>query len=107
MFDAFNGLTPTGGGTAGADSGIALGLSSTSLPTVPTTYFSNIADNPTPDGGEFIRPGATPPINCSGDNTNGAIVVKVVTGTDTLPNATASGNPKNSYGFIRFRAKVN
>jgi uncharacterized repeat protein (TIGR01451 family) len=95
---AFNGLTPTDGGLPGADSGMALAIGPT------MTYLSNAADT---DRGEFFVSGTTPTTNCSGANTNGAVVVKIVTGANTIPNATAPGTPNNSYGFIRFRAKVN
>jgi hypothetical protein len=36
------------------------------------------------------------------NNDNGAIVVKI----QDLPKADTPGSPTNSYGFIRFRAKV-
>lgn len=62
---------------------------------------------PTLPRGQFFAPGTTAPASCSGANTNGAVVVKVVTSPTTLPNASAPGNPTNSYGFIRFRARVN
>lgn len=100
--NAFNGSTPRDGGTPSTDSGIALALDATTLPTNPTVYLTNIAD--APDRGQFFPPGTTPSTSCSGQNTNGAIVVKV---SPNLPHATAPGTPPNSYGFIRFRAKVN
>ena len=34
---------------------------------------------------------------------NGAVVVNM----GSIPNATGSGTPANSYGFIRFKAKIN
>ncbi len=86
------------------DYGIALGLSNTSLPTEPTTYLTNAADA---DRGRFYTAGTTPPLSCSGSNNNGAIVVNVATSPATLPRAIAPGNPPNSYGFIRFRVRVN
>lgn len=58
------------------------------------------------DRGEFFPAGTTPSANCSASNDNGAVVVDVVTNPDTLPQATAPGVPTNSYGFIRFRARV-
>jgi hypothetical protein len=73
--------------------------------TTPTAYLTNANDSP--DRGQFFAPGTTPPASYSGANTNGAVVVKVVTSPTTLPNAIAPGNPTNSYGFIRFRARVN
>jgi uncharacterized repeat protein (TIGR01451 family) len=98
----FNGLTPTDGGLPGADSGIAIAIGPT------TTYLSNVRDT---DRGEFFVTGSVLPASCSSAiNPDGAIVVNVVTNTTTpssLPNATSPGNPTSSYGFIRFRAKVN
>ena len=44
-----------------------------------------------------------PNIVCDGTNTNGAIVVNL----QDLSNATGSGTPNTSYGFVRFKATVN
>jgi uncharacterized repeat protein (TIGR01451 family) len=93
----FNGLTPTDGGLPGADSGMALTIGST------TTYLTNVKDS---DRGEFFAGGTTPATTCSGANTNGAVVVNIVQGSNTLANATAPGTPTNSYGLVRFRALV-
>lgn len=68
------------------------------------TYLTNVND--APDRGQYFSPGMTPSVNCSGANTNGAVVVKVVASPATLPNATAPGTPANSYGFVRFVTKV-
>ncbi len=65
--------------------------------------LSNVPDG---DRGEYFVPNSTPPINCSGTNTNGAVTVKVVDGVLELPNATSPGTPNDSYGFVRFRAKA-
>ena len=79
-----------------------------------TTALSNEFDN---DQGEFYQPNTDPPTFCqkvdsttgnlvtvnSGNNLSGAIVVKLDT---SLPFATGTGIPTNSYGLIRFRAKV-
>ena len=100
---AFNSLTPIDGSLPGADLGIGLALNSTSLPTTPTVYLSNVADA---DRGEFFAAGKKPPVACSGSNSNGAVIVTVVKKPNTLPHATGSGTPTNSYGFIRFRARV-
>ncbi len=102
--NAFNGLAPTDGGLPGTDLGIAIALSSTSAPTQPTAYLTNVPD---PDRGQFFAPRITPPTACSGSNNNGAVVVNVVTNPTTLPKATAPGTPSNSYGFVRFRVRVN
>ena len=80
-----------------------------------TTALSNDFDN---DQGEFYRPNTNPPTFCqkvdsatgnlvlvnSANNSSGAIVVELDT---ALPFATEAGIPTNSYGLIRFRAKVN
>jgi uncharacterized repeat protein (TIGR01451 family) len=80
------------------ESGINLTIGPTS------TNLTNVPDS---DQGQFFNPGATPSVSCSTANTNGAVVVNVVKSPAVLPNATAPGTPNNSYGFIRFRAKVN
>ncbi|MCX7593898.1 MAG: GEVED domain-containing protein [Fischerella sp.] len=59
------------------------------------------------DVAQYFPPGEDPTIvypsiDCGGANTNGAVVVNL----GNLPNATASGTPTNSYGFIRFRGRV-
>lgn len=103
--------------------GIALALSTSSLPTAPTQYLTNAVDG---DRGYYYAAGdASTPSACKkldsagtvlsqgqAANTNGAVVINVVkTGdispNDFLPPATTSGNPINSYGFIRFKANVN
>lgn len=82
--------------------------------------LSNAADA---DEGTFIAPGIAPvdpeaalplcgkpdpndpdkfvPVDAT-DNVDGIVVVEL----DFLPEATAPGTPANSYGFIRFRARV-
>jgi uncharacterized repeat protein (TIGR01451 family) len=102
--NAFNGMSPEDtGGLPGVDRGIALGLSTTSFPTAPTAYLSNVQDG---DRAQFFPPGTTPPVSCSGINSSGAVVINVVTSPTNLPPATATNTPANSYGFIRFRARV-
>ncbi|MBE9046450.1 DUF11 domain-containing protein [Pleurocapsales cyanobacterium LEGE 10410] len=101
----------------GTASGIRL-LNSSATSATPTN-LSNAADT---DEGTFYAPGTAPPtvgspatnlckkVDSSGstvevdatNNDNGAVVVEI----DSLPAATAPGTPANSYGFIRFRAKV-
>ncbi|MEP1059936.1 MULTISPECIES: DUF7507 domain-containing protein [Cyanophyceae] len=68
---------------------------------------TNLTNVPDADGGQFFNPGAVPSVACSAANTNGAVVVNVVKSPANLPNATAPGTPNNSYGFIRFRVKIN
>jgi uncharacterized repeat protein (TIGR01451 family) len=93
-------------------------LNSTILP-IPTTPngLTNAADS---DGGRYYPPGdPNTPTTCKkfnnsgvkiaegvAANTDGAIVVEVAKGATNLPASTGAGNPANSYGFVRFRAKV-
>ncbi|MBD2356976.1 DUF11 domain-containing protein [Tolypothrix sp. FACHB-123] len=99
---AFNGQSPTDGGLAGADRGIALAIGSTT----PTVYLSNIADSS--DRGIYYPPNDPSTPSFCGNNTNGAVLVNITRSPDfpSLPQATGSGTPSNSYGFVRFRAKV-
>lgn len=100
--------------TYGTEVGIALGLVSSSLPTTPNLKLSNLLND---DQGEFYAPGKTPPAFCkqhdlnnptvlipATNNSNGAVVVNL---NAPLPFATNPGVPTNSYGFIRFRVRVN
>ena len=79
--------------------------------------YTNNDDN---DTAKFYPAGSTLPNVCgTATNTTGAILVNLgadATGTNisasggtggTLPNSTASGSPTTSYGFVRFKAKVN
>ncbi|NEP02429.1 MAG: hypothetical protein F6K58_28035 [Symploca sp. SIO2E9] len=96
---AFNSTpVPDPKGLPGTNRGIALSLGN--------SYFSltNAADG---DAGQFFPAGVEPTtrypeINCGGFNTNGAVVVVL----GNLPQATAPGVPRDSYGFIRFRGRV-
>ncbi len=102
--NTFNGQTPLdSGGLSGTDVGIALASSSETIPTAPTVYLTNTQDG---DRGLFYPAGTDLPAACTGANTNGAVVVNVVSSPDTLPPATAPGTPPNAYGFVRFRAQV-
>lgn len=64
--------------------------------------LTNTADT---DAGQYINANASLPtgVNCGAANTNGAVIVNL----GNVPNATSAGTPTNSYGFIRFRVKVN
>ncbi|MDM9581441.1 lamin tail domain-containing protein [Nostoc sp. GT001] len=96
----FNGMTPNDGGLPGADRGIALAIGSTT----PTLYLSNVGDS---DRGYFYTANDSGTPSYCGTNTNGAVVVNItVPSFPNLPAATGSGTPANSYGFVRFRAKV-
>lgn len=77
--------------------GIQLAIGSTVTP------LTNVPDG---DKGEYFVPNSTPSSTCSSSNTNGAVVVNVVKGTEQLSNATGAGTPSDSYGFVRFRAKA-
>ena len=92
--------------------GIALGLESSS-PAITEKFLTNTEDM---DEGKFSAPETILPIGLcqkvdsngntvevnTNNNENGAIVIDI----DSLPSATAPGYPGNSYGFIRFRAKI-
>jgi uncharacterized repeat protein (TIGR01451 family) len=97
--NTFNsGYTANSLGLSGTDRGILWQYSGT------TQSLTNLSDG---DAATYFPPGVEPSnvypnINCQGSNTNGAIVVNL----GSLPNATGAGTPINSYGFIRFRAKV-
>lgn len=91
--DTFN------GGVPGADRGILLSYNGTS------TALTGIQDG---DAGQYFPPGIEPTdvysnINCGGFNTNGAVVVDL----GDVPNSTNPGDPSDSYGFFRFRVRVN
>ncbi|MEH2215222.1 hypothetical protein [Nostoc sp.] len=97
---AFNGMTPNDGGLPGADRGIALAIGSNT----PTLYLTNVGDS---DRGYFYTANDSGTPSYCGTNTNGAVVVNItVPSFPNLPAATGSGTPANSYGFVRFRAKV-
>jgi uncharacterized repeat protein (TIGR01451 family) len=100
--------------------GIGLASNNTSLPTTPNNTFTN--SNSDTDRGGYYPPGTAPAGGCkkpdpnnpnsftdiiASDNTNGLVVVNVVTSPTFLPKANTAGSPTDSYGFIRFRAKVN
>jgi uncharacterized repeat protein (TIGR01451 family) len=101
--------------------GMALAFNGTALPTTPNKNLSNaIGDGD--DQGDFYPPNINPnpfltslckktdpnnpnnliPFNSS-NNLSGAVLIQLNT---PIPNATGSGTPPDSYGFVRFRAKV-
>lgn len=68
----------------------------------------SLTNGPDGDQGYYFEPNVDPTltlpnINCDGTNTNGAVAVQL---SSNVPNATAAGVPVNSYGYIRFTAKV-
>jgi hypothetical protein len=109
---------PTEPGAILSDTGIGLALNSTTLPTLPTAYLTNLNDS---DRGRYYPSNASDtPSTCqkfdnlgnvissgSAANTNGAVVIEIIRGAEQLPPATAPGTPPNSYGFIRFKTQVN
>ncbi|MUG97481.1 DUF11 domain-containing protein [Scytonema sp. UIC 10036] len=95
---AFNNVSSAPGGVAGADRGILLYQNGSPV------SLTDIQDG---DVGQYFPPGVDPKtvypkIECGGANTNGAIVVNL----GDVPNATSSGTPPSSFGYIRFRGKV-
>ncbi|MBV6626025.1 MAG: isopeptide-forming domain-containing fimbrial protein [Rivularia sp. (in: Bacteria)] len=112
---AFNGSTPTDGGLNTANLGIAISLDNTNFSQNPTAFLTNIADS---DRGEFFAAGKTLSMDCSGSNngvnSNGAVIVNIVNkdnaDQDIIPTANVNqtqAKPASSYGFIRFKVKVN
>ncbi len=95
--DAFNLETPAPNGGVGVNRGILVDFNGARV------SHSNDADG---DFAQYYPPGSTLPAACNGavaqTEDNGAIVVNL----GDLPMATSAGNPLDSYGFIRFRAKV-
>ncbi len=72
--------------------------------------YTNLNDG---DTAQYFAPQATLPAACgTAANTTGAVVINLGTGATnalggTIPPAIAPNNPTNSYGFVRFKAKVN
>lgn len=102
------------GGLSGADRGILFEYYNDTTDSRTRESLTNDNDG---DSGYYFAPGVEPKITfddgekgCrnspdsppSPANTHGAVVVKL----EAIPGATAPGTPTNSYGFIRFRAKV-
>ena len=90
----------TTGGLPGADRGIVLAEAGTEV------SLTNANDG---DTGYYFAPGISPEtsfpgISCNGDSSNGTVVVGV---PNTVPAATGAGTPPASYGYMRFKAKVN
>jgi uncharacterized repeat protein (TIGR01451 family) len=83
------------GGFAGSNYGIAFQTANNAAPLKAT----NTGDC---DRGQFYSSGF--PASCAGTNSGrGAVVVNI----GNVSNATGAGTPANSYGFIRFKAKIN
>ena len=111
--NAYTNQSPNDGGLIGVESGVALGFSTTGLPVSPTNFMTNVMDA---DRAQFFPPGMQAPPTANAPlfatplpgalNTTGVLCVNVVTGFVYIPKANAPGIPTNSYGYIRFRAKV-
>ncbi|MGL5831888.1 MAG: GEVED domain-containing protein, partial [Waterburya sp.] len=105
----------------GTEVGISLALDPTNLPNNTNKDLSNLIGD---DEGSFYAPGTNPPLNLckkhdpndtdnlvphnlisvdGSNNLSGTVLIHLI---NPLPPATASGTPPNSYGFVRFRAKV-
>ncbi|MDJ0703489.1 MAG: GEVED domain-containing protein [Leptolyngbyaceae cyanobacterium MO_188.B28] len=90
-------------GNPAGDRGIVVGLGMGGG-AISQSALTNETDG---DIGYYFPPGVDPTatfpnIYCGGTNNNGAVVVNL----GDLPNATSSGDPAGSYGFVRFRARV-
>lgn len=95
--NTFNASTPKDSSVSIGNFGMQLTIDSA------TVYLSNADD--APDRGQFFAPGT--PASCGANGAsvtvpNGAIMLKLT----NLLNATTKGTP-NTFGFIRFRARVN
>jgi trimeric autotransporter adhesin len=97
---AFNNVPQINSGLPGIDRGILVSTNNTAF------SYTNIADG---DGGRYYAPGEPLPNACKKVSTDpipanpyGAIVVNL----GNIPNASTSGSPLNSHGFIRFRVKA-
>ncbi len=98
---AFNtGVPADPNGISTANRGIVVNVGGNSL------ALTGVADG---DRARYFPPGVEPNsvpefsgINCNGANINGAVVVNL----GNLNSATAPGVPADSYGFVRFRARV-
>lgn len=87
------------GGIAGSGRGMMLGLGTSEV---------SLTNGPDGDQGYYFEPNVDPTltlptISCDGANNNGAVGVQI---SSSIPNAVGSGNPANSYGYIRFTATV-
>lgn len=88
------------GGIGGAERGMILAEAGNEV------SLTNANDG---DTGYYFEPGNDPQatfldISCNGDSSNGTVVVRVP--NPVLP-ASGPGSPSASYGYIRFKARVN
>ena len=104
---AANGPNPAPGVTTdGGDRGMVLGLGTQSS-TTPYPIVVSLSNNSDGDVGQYVAPGVDlttidSRLSGCGTNTNGAIAVNL----GDLPPAIGAGNPPGSYGFVRFRGKI-
>jgi uncharacterized repeat protein (TIGR01451 family) len=109
--EGYNALSAALNGDPTSDRGIAVSYDGSTL------SYTNNDDG---DTAKFYPAGSILPAVCgTATNTSGAILVNLgagATGTNstpqggaggTVPNALSSGSPVSSYGFVRFKAKVN
>jgi uncharacterized repeat protein (TIGR01451 family) len=107
--DAYNSVPQIGGGIAGSDRGITVSYDGNYL------SYTNSNDG---DTARYYAPGVSLPDVCgTGVNTNGAIVVNLGQGATPTAGTNLGGllspanavpaTPTDSYGFVRFKAKVN
>jgi uncharacterized repeat protein (TIGR01451 family) len=101
--DSYNSLTQATGGNL-TNRGIAVSYAGN------YQGYTNLSDG---DTAQYYAPGSVLPGACgAAANTTGAVVVNLGAGATnalggTVPSATTSGSPNTSYGFVRFKAKVN
>ena len=109
--NGYNALTAAPNGDSTSDRGIAVSYAGS---------LQSYTNNDDGDTAKFFPAGSALPAVCgTGTNTSGAILFNLgagATGTNitaqggtggTVPNATSPGGPTDSYGFVRFKAKVN
>lgn len=85
----------------------------------PSGTGTTLTDGADGDGGQFYTNAQALPLtaggtslctiagsNNSGTNTDGAVFVQIVNSATTMPPATGAVTPAGSYGFVRFRVKV-
>lgn len=101
-----SGPSPVPGVSTAGPRGIVLGLGtqSTTAPYPMLASLSNVSDG---DVGQFVPAGVDlttidSRLSGCGANTNGAVVVNL----GDLPPATNAGDPPGSYGFVRFRGRI-
>ena len=114
LADVLPGSTSFKADAYGAASGLALAYDTSALPTAPTSFLTNAADS---DAGQFYPAGTSAPAAANppgfaaplpaASNVSGVLTITLAPSPATLPPATGSGTPVGSYGFFRFRVRVN